>query len=97
MWQHREIPEELGWTILFLTPKGNANTRGVRLLKTLWKVVGTIIDTFMSTSISSHEVLHGFCAGRGMEITILDLKLAQELASVNHDALFLVFLDLRKS
>ena len=32
-----------------------------------------------------------------MGTAILDLKLAQELASVDQDALFLVFLDIRKS
>ena len=41
-----------------------------------------IIDTFRRASVRLYNVLHVFCAGRGMGAAILDLKLEQELASV---------------
>ena len=44
-----------------------------------------------------HNVLHGFRAGRGMGKTIMELKLAQELASIDQDPLFLVLLDLNNA
>ena len=34
---------------------------------------------------------------RGTGTAIMELKLVQELASVNHDPIFLVFLDLQKA
>ena len=97
MWQNGEILTELGWMILVLTPKGNTNTRGINLLKTLWKLVEATIDTRMRASIRFHKFFHGLCTGRGTGKAILELKLAQELASVDQDPLFLVFLDLLKA
>ena len=47
MWQNGYIPTDLGWTILFLIPKGNTNTLGVGLMDTLLKVVKVIIDTWL--------------------------------------------------
>ena len=43
------------------------------------------------------DVLHGFCAIRGTGTAIMDIKMAQELASIDQEPLFLVFLDLRKA
>ena len=43
-----------------------------------------------------HEILHGFRVGRGTGTPIMEMKLVQELASVDQDPLLLVFLDLRK-
>ena len=60
-------------------------------------VLDSIIETLLRASVRLHNVLHGFCAGRVMETAIMDLKLAQELASADQDPLFLVFLDLRKA
>ena len=45
MWLTGEILKELGWTALFLIPKGNTYTRGIGLLETLLKVVEALIDT----------------------------------------------------
>ena len=58
---------------------------------------GEITNTRLRASVRLHEVLHGFHAGRWMGTAILELKLAQELASVDQDPLFLVFLDLKRS
>ena len=63
----------------------------------MWKVVDVIIGIRLSSSFRLHDILHGFRAGRGMGAEILELKLAQELSSIDHDPLFLVLLDLRKA
>ena len=55
------------------------------------------IDTHVRESIRLHDVLHGFHAGRGMGMVILELKLAQELYSVYQDPLLLILLDLKKA
>ena len=63
--------------ILVLIPKWNMDTRGVGLLKYLWKVVEAIIDTRLRESFCLHDVLHSFLTGRGTGKEILELKLAQ--------------------
>ena len=97
MWHHGDIPREMGWKVLVLIPKGNTDTRGIGLLEFLWKVVEAIIDTHLRASVRLHDILHDFRIGKGTGKVILDLKLAQKLANVDHDPLFLVFLYLHKA
>ena len=92
MWRTLEIPHELGWTILFLIPKRTTNTRGIGLLGTLWKVVEDLINTRLRSSLQMHNFLHRFRAGRGAGVDIMELNIAQELTSIDHDPLLLVFL-----
>ena len=82
MWQARDIPQELGWTVLVLIPKGTTYTQGIGILETLWKVVEALIYTRLIASIQFHDVLHGFRSGRGTGMDIMELKLAQELARI---------------
>ena len=56
-----------------------------------------IIDTCLRASIQFNDVLHGFRSGRGTGAANMELKLSQELAIVDQDPLFLVFLNLRKA
>ena len=96
MWCTGDTLQELGWTFLVIIPKGTTDTQGIGLLETLWKVVEALIDTHLRVSLQFHDVLHGFRSGRGTGMAIMELNLAQELARVDHDPLFLVFLALRK-
>ena len=97
MWQTGNIPQELGWTVLFLINKGTTNTRGIGLLDTLWKVVEVLIETCLRASIQFHYVLHGDRSRRGTGTAITKLKLAHDLDRVYHKPLLLVLLDLWKS
>ena len=97
MWLTGDIPQELGWTVMVLIPKGTTDTRGIGLLETLWKVVEALIDTRLRTILQLNGVLNGFRARRGAGTAIMELNLAQELASIDQDPLLLVFLDLRKA
>ena len=56
-----------------------------------------IIDTCIKKKVTLHDILHGFRVGREMGTDIMEVNLSQDLASVNQDSLFLVFLDLRES
>ena len=67
------------------------------MLDVLWKVVEALIDTRIKTVVQFHDVLHGFCAGRGTGTTITELKISQELVSVDQDLLFLALLYLSKA
>ena len=82
---------------MFLIPKCTKYNRGIGLLEILWKVVVALIDTRICVSLQFHEVLYGFRAGRGTGTAIMELNLSQDLARLDHDILFLVFLDLRKA
>ena len=39
MWRMGDTPQELGWMILVLIPKGTTDKICIGLLETLWKVV----------------------------------------------------------
>ena len=97
IWENGSIPTELGCNMLVLTPKGKTDTRGNRILEVVWKVAEEGINTWITTVLQFHHVLNRFCAGKGAGTAILELKLAQELASVDQDPLLLVLLDLRKA
>ena len=56
-----------------------------------------IIDTRLRASVCMHNILHVFHTGRGMRTAILELNLAQELANMYQDPMFLVFLNLQDS
>ena len=71
--------------------------RGSGLLQVICKLAEEVIDTIIKAVAEFHDVLLGFGAGRGMGMVILELKLSQELESVEQAPLFVVFLDLRKS
>ena len=83
MWEHSKLPTELSYTILFLLPKGNADTWGIGILEVLWKILEAIIDTRIKTEVMFHDVLHGFYACRGTGTAIIGIKMAQELATID--------------
>ena len=76
--------------------KGNTDNQDIGLLEVLWKVMEAVIGTRIKKTMNFYDVLHGFFEGRGTSISIMEIKLAQKLASVDQDPLFLVLLYLRK-
>ena len=63
----------------------------------IWKVMEAIIYTLIKKPVTLYDVLCEFCLGRGTGTSIMELNLAQDLASLDQKPLFLVLLDLRKS
>ena len=61
------------------------------------KLTEIVIDNRIKAEVKFHDILHGFCRGRGTGTAIIEARLHQELASVNQFTLFSVFLDLRKA
>ena len=97
MWRTGDIPQGFWCTILVLIPKGTTYTRVIVLLDTLCKVVESLMDTLLRSSLQFHDVLHGFPDRRGMGTAIMKLNTAQDISSIDHEPLFLVFLDLHKA
>ena len=67
------------------------------MIEVVWKVDEAVIKTWINPVVQFHDNLHGFCSWRGRGTTIVDLKVAQDLESVDQDPLLLLFLDLRKA
>ena len=66
-------------------------------MEVLWKVMEGIIDARIKKAVTFHDVLHKFCAGKGTGTAIMELKLTQEMTSLDQDLILLVFLDLIKN
>ena len=56
-------------------------------------MVELLLDTLLLASLQSYDILHGFQSGRGKGTSIMELKLAQKISSVDHNPLFLISLD----
>jgi hypothetical protein len=96
IWMQGKIPQQLTWVIVVLLPKGGGDYRGIGLLDLLWKMVECIMDRQLN-ALPLHEAMHGCWNGRGTGATILEAKLAQQLAHLEQEPLYGVFLDLKKA
>ena len=56
-----------------------------------------ILNHRFTSSITYHDVLHGFRAGRGTGTATLESKLLQKLAAMRDEVLYAIFLDLTKA
>ena len=63
----------------------------------MWKVMLAILNRGITESITFHDFLHGFRAGRSMGITTFEAKLIQKLAALKEKVLCMIFLDLHKA
>ena len=63
----------------------------------MWKVVAEILQRRLATSITYHDFLHVFRAGRGTRTATLEAKLLQQLAAMREEVLYVIFLDLHKA
>ena len=60
-----ELAEEAACQAVVLIPKGGGDYRGIGLVEVMWKAVVVILNRCFTKSITYHESLHGFRAGRG--------------------------------
>ncbi len=96
IWTQGKILQQLTWVIMVLLPKGGGDYREIRLLEPLWKVVECIMDRQLN-ALPLHEVLHKCRNGRGTGTAILEAKLAQQLAHLEQEPFYRIFLDLKKA
>ena len=80
-----------------MTPKGQEEYRGIWLVEVMWKVVAEILHLRLTASITYHDFLHGFRAGRGTGTATVKAKLLQKLAAMREEVLYVIFLDLHKA
>ena len=53
-----------------------------RPVQVMWKVVAVILNLRFPSSITYHDVLHGFREGRGTGTATLEANLIQQLAAM---------------
>ena len=82
---------------MVLIPKGKKDYRGISLVEVMWKVVAAILNRRLTSSITYHDFLHGFRAGRGTGTATLEAKLLQQLVALREEVLSVIFLDLHKA
>ena len=63
----------------------------------MWKVVTANLNHRLADSITYHNFLHGFRAGRGTGTATLEAKLLQQLAVLREEVLYVIFMDLHKA
>ena len=65
-----------------MTPNGKRYYHGLGLVEIMWKLVVAILNCRLTASITFHDFLHGFLAGRGTGIATLEAKLIQQLETL---------------
>ena len=91
-----DLARKSTWQAVVLIPKGKGDYRGIGLVEVMWKVVAVTLNCCFTSSITFHDVLHGFRAGRGTGTATLKAKLLQQLAAMREEVLYVIFLDLTK-
>ena len=82
------------WQAVVLIPQGKRDYRGISLVEVMWKVVAVILNRRLTSSITFHNILPGFRAGRGTGTATLEATLIQQLAAMREEVLYVIFLDL---
>ena len=85
------------WQVVVMIPKGRQKYRGIGPVEVMWKVVAEILYLRLTSSITYHNFLHGFRAGRGTGATTLEAKLIQKLAALREEFLYMIFLGLQNA
>ena len=79
-----------------LLPKRGGNYRVIGLLEPFWKVIKVLTDQQLEV-IEVHDCLYGFLKGRGTGMAAMEANLAQQLDFIEQEALYEIFIDLRKA
>ncbi len=96
VWESGTVPTQITWMIIVLLPKGGGDYRGIGLLDPIWKVVEKEMVARFSV-IKLHDCLHGGLPRRGTGTAIMEVQLQQQLAWVDQEPLYQIYLDLRKA
>ena len=59
--------------------------------------MAAILNRRFTASVTYHDFLHGFRAGRGTSTATLEAKLLRKLAALREEVMYMIFLDLHKA
>ena len=97
MFEYGVVPEEVTWVTMILIPKWRGDHRGIGLVELVWKVCRAVVTFRLKRSMSLHDMLHGFRAGRSTGTANLEANLVQQLSGISHEPLIQFFLDVCKA
>ena len=63
----------------------------------MWKLVAVILNLRLMASITFHDFLHGFRAGRGTGTATLESKILWKLVELREEVPYVILLDLHKA
>ena len=93
-----EVPKAFCNGVLVLIPKSSPGEyRGIALLEIIYKLMSTIINSRLASTIKFDYEIHGFRAGRGTGTAIMEAKLRMQLHTRSHIPLYMIFMDLKKA
>ena len=92
-----KTPSKLGVGELVILPKPSGGVRGIGLLDPIWKVISSIIDFRVKTSVQWDKSLHGFLPNRSTGTAILNTRLRSDLATARLRPYHRVYIDLEKA
>ena len=81
------LAEYAMWQAVALIPNGGKYYRGIGLMEVVWKVVAVVLNCWLVASITLHDFLQVFRAGRGTGTATLEAKLFQQLAALSEKVL----------
>ena len=90
------LVEEATWQAIIIIPKGGGEYHGIGIVGVACKSVEVILNIRFTTSITYHNSLYGFRAGRGTGNTTLEVKILQQVTAMREVVLHVIFLDLHK-
>ena len=96
VWNTGSIPPQMLWMSVVLLPKGGGDYRGIGLLEPFWKAIEILMVQSLQV-VQFHDCLHGFLKGRGTGTATIEAKLAQQLAYLEQQPFYEVFIDLCKA
>ena len=82
-----KVPIKFGTYNISNGRNGRLEARGIGLVEVMWKVVVAVLNLFFISSITYHNSLHGFRAGRGTGTATLEAKLLQQLVALREEVL----------
>ena len=94
--QDRVLAEEATCQAVVLILKKGDEYPDIGIVEMLWKAVAVILDRLFTNSITYHDSLHGFRAGRGTRTATLEVKLLQHVLAMREAVLHTIFLYLQK-
>jgi hypothetical protein len=97
VYESGELPTELTWSVLVLTPKVSDVFRGTGILEVAWKIISAIIDTRINFVIEFHDSLHGFRPKRGTGTATIEARLQMQLSHVRQQTNYQIFIDMVKA
>ena len=66
-------------------------------MEVMWTAVAVILDCCFTASITYHDSLHGFRAGRITGNATLKVRLLHQVTAMREEVLHTIFLDLHKA